>query len=104
MEGQAAHREYERANMLKGIEELEDRKTRLYAVLTDKNLGDDSSNESEPKGHDDEHDTADEGDITELASWYCTTGCELTESSWNPGKIRKSWKIILVAWFCCHKW
>jgi hypothetical protein len=64
MEGQ----EYERAYMLKRIKELEDRKTRLYAVLTDKNLGDDSSNESEPKSHDDKHDTPNEEDITEHAS------------------------------------
>jgi hypothetical protein len=58
--------------MMKRIEELENREDRLRAVLPEQNLDDDSSNESEPEGHNDE------GDITEHASWYCTTGRELT--------------------------
>jgi hypothetical protein len=70
--------------MMKRTEELENREDRLRAVLTEQNLGDDSSNESGPEGHDDEHVIADEGNIAENASWYCTTGRQLTESSWNP--------------------
>jgi hypothetical protein len=84
MEDQAGGREYERAYMLKRIEKLKDRVDRLYVVPADQNLGDDSSDESEPDGHDDGDDTPAEGDITELASRYCTTGRELTESCWNP--------------------
>jgi hypothetical protein len=84
--------EYERAYMLKRIEELEGREYRLRAVLTEQNFGDDSSKESEPEGHDDEHVTAGEGDINEQ------------ESGKGRRKTRGSWNIILVAWCCCHKW
>jgi hypothetical protein len=70
--------------MMKRIEELDKRENRLRALFTE-NLRDDSSNLSEPEGVDnDGDDPAVEGDITEHASWYCTMGRELTESSWNP--------------------
>jgi hypothetical protein len=64
MEEQVVDREYERAYMSKRIEELEDREHRLHAVLTQQDLVDDSSDESGPEGHDDEHDTAEEGEIS----------------------------------------
>jgi hypothetical protein len=64
--------------MLKRTEELQARENLLFVVLAEQNLGDDSSDESVPEGHDDEH------DITEHTSRYCITGRELIESSWNP--------------------
>jgi hypothetical protein len=83
MEDQEAEREYERACMWKRIYELEDREAQLFAALFEPNLGDDGPNEAEPEGLDDEHDIADEGDITERATWYSSTGLELTASSRN---------------------
>ncbi|PNF27313.1 hypothetical protein B7P43_G02770 [Cryptotermes secundus] len=84
MEDEAADREYERANMMKRIEELEEREDQLYAIVTEQ-LRDGKSNESEPESdYDNGDDPAEEEDITERTSSYFTTGRELTESSWNP--------------------
>jgi PHD and RING finger domain-containing protein 1 len=84
MEDEDADREYEKAHMMKRIEELEERENLLRAVLTE-NLRDCSCNEPETEcDGNDGSDPAEEGDITEHASWYCTTGRELTGSSWNP--------------------
>jgi hypothetical protein len=80
MEDQKAETDYEIVSMWRKINELEDE------VFPEINLGDDSPNQSE---HDD-HDTADEGDITEGESWYCSTETELTENNWNTTK----WEIV----------
>jgi hypothetical protein len=85
MEDEAADREYERACIMKRIQQLEKRENLLRAAIAH-HLRDDSSNESEPECDydDDGDDPAEEGDITEHASRYHTTSCELTERSWYP--------------------
>jgi hypothetical protein len=89
-EYEAADREYDRAFSMRRLKQMEERENLLRAVLTE-SLSDDSSNESEPDCSDDDDDDDDDGDdpaeeedITEHASWYCTSGRELTENWRNP--------------------
>jgi hypothetical protein len=81
--------EYNRAYMVKRIEEPEQRDNLLRAVLI-AYLCDDSSNESGPEGDDDGDNPAEEGD----PYWESLERAE--------ERSRESWDIIW-RWYCC-KW
>ncbi|XP_023717755.1 PHD and RING finger domain-containing protein 1-like [Cryptotermes secundus] len=73
--------EAEAAEIEKKIKEMEERQNILQSVLNEY-----LSEKSGPvgDGNNDDDDPAEEEDITEHASWYCTAGRELTENRRNP--------------------